>query len=1412
MQTKKSTLIGGAIKIVGLYLLVGFLWILFSDQLLDFLISDKGLYHQVSIYKGWGYVLVTGLLLYFLIKNHTDQISAGEMWLRMAHEAADMGTWRHDVDTGKIKFDERASRHYGFDTVDVSIDDVMVRVYPDDVSQLKQVVARALDPYTGGRYSTEYRVVHPDGSIHWLGVQAYISFGADGGKRRPVLSVGTSRDISVSKKADLQVRYFARLYAALSQVNQTIVRCNDRKVLFDSICKVAVNFGEFRLAWVGLLDEETGMLVPTAEYGAHDNELSFHQIDPREKPFRDGLIGLALRSGRVEICNDIQVETHMAHWREIAIRDHYHSAAAVPLRQNNRVVGLLNLYAEDSDFFMVMEEQKLLEEMGMDISFALDTIEMQKQHEQAVKGLLESEERFQKAFYSGPVGLAITRGADGVYIDANAAFSEIFGFSHDELIGQTSLGLNITTPAQRQAYTSLMMEQGFLHNEEMVLRNKSGQERVVLGSMETIELNHETCVLSTAIDITERKQAQGDLDKSEHRWTSLVKTIPDFIALFDEDGKYLFLNHYAKGYSEADVVGTQNIDYVIEEFRPEYLRKFQVAKQTGQTQYTEYQAYGDNGSKRYYDSYFTPIFEEGHFVYMLAVARDITDRKAAEQVLSFSQQQLRSMIHEAPISMAMFDMNMRYIAASHRWEREYGNGQTELIGKSHYEIHPDIPGRWQQAHRRGLAGETLSNDEDLWVHENGSREWLSWAIVPWHDMQGDIGGIIISAENITARKLGEENLRESEERFRQLVNNIEEVFWIFDLVEKKDLYISPAIEKIWMLPVESFYTNPNQFTDSILPEDRPIVLGALELQARGIKTDTQYRISRPDGSIRWIWDRAFPVFDENEKLIRATGILADITEAKKVEMDLLELNQNLEQRVNERTAEVQDLYQNAPAGYHSIDRNGVFVRINQTELNWLGYTREEVVGIKSFNDIVTVEGKKIFEESFVRFKSQGWIKDLEVDVIRKDGSTFPVLLNGTAIYNERGEFIMSRSTLVDITERKQAEMQIQAANVALEKAAKLKDEFLANMSHELRTPLNAIIGLSESLQENTYGELAPRQRKTLDVISESGRHLLELINDILDLSKIEAGMLELQYETVDLKSVCEAARLMVNEPARKKEIQITISIAVELQTIQADHRRLKQMIVNLLSNAVKFTPQFGSIGLEVTPENENAIRFTVWDTGIGIKDEHLKKLFKPFVQVDSSLTKKYEGTGLGLALVNQLAEMHNGSIGVESVPEQGSRFYFIIPAQASQNFANEENLEAPEMLSNEIETPAAPITLLLAEDNPTNMMFTSDYLAMKGFNIVTAENGLQALEKTYQHKPNLIIMDIQMPELDGLEAIRRLRAAPEHAAVPIIALTALAMPGDRERCLEAGASEYLAKPVSLHKLLGMINKLLQDAS
>jgi signal transduction histidine kinase/CheY-like chemotaxis protein len=391
------------------------------------------------------------------------------------------------------------------------------------------------------------------------------------------------------------------------------------------------------------------------------------------------------------------------------------------------------------------------------------------------------------------------------------------------------------------------------------------------------------------------------------------------------------------------------------------------------------------------------------------------------------------------------------------------------------------------------------------------------------------------------------------------------------------------------------------------------------------------------------------------------------------------------------------------------------------------------------------------------------------------------------------------------------ERRVEERTAELRKANRSKDEFLASMSHELRTPLNGILSLSESLEAGTYGELKPRQVEILRIIAESGKHLQALINDILDLSKIEAGKLELQAKPTTVSTFCQASIRMVKQTAFKKNLQVSMANTSNIEVIHADERRLKQMLVNLLSNSVKFTPEGGQIDLEVSREGDDAIRFSVRDTGIGIPADQLDRLFKPFVQLDSSLARQYTGTGLGLALTSQLAELHGGSVGVESEVGKGSCFYFIIPTQSLSALGVEN-----EKLSARINPPETAAKhqgekrrILLVEDNVINMMVANDYLIAKGYHVDTASNGFEAIESAQTNKPDLILMDIQMPGMNGFEAITRLHATPETATVPIIALTALAMPGDRKRCLDAGANEYLAKPASLKKLEEMIEDLLQ---
>jgi PAS domain S-box-containing protein len=556
------------------------------------------------------------------------------------------------------------------------------------------------------------------------------------------------------------------------------------------------------------------------------------------------------------------------------------------------------------------------------------------------------------------------------------------------------------------------------------------------------------------------------------------------------------------------------------------------------------------------------------------------------------------------------------------------------------------------------------------------------------------------------------------------------------------------------------------------------------------------------------------------------------------------------------------------------------------------------------------------------------------------------------VRDEQGAIFAGMAVSHDITELKRAEQalleerrllaqrveertaDLSAANAELARSARLKDEFLANMSHELRTPLNAVLGISEALREQAYGPLTDRQDHAVSMIEESGRHLLAMINDILDLARIGAGKLDLECETVPIGALCEASLRMVRQAVAKKELDMRLELDPRAPLIWGDPRRLKQILVNLLANAVKFTPLGGSVGLETRLDPEQGrLRFTVWDTGIGIAPELLTRLFQPFVQVEGGLARQYEGSGLGLSLVYNLTQLHGGSVEVESSSGSGSRFTVLLPwdaeAEAPQPAAAEQphassgplrralivedapiaaeqlarylaelelhselhtagagvaeraaasqpdlivlDLLLPDVSGWEVlaqlqanprtrpipvlivsvvdeaargrslgaaaylvkpftrsdirhalqelhvgqatDGPAAPEQplILVAEDNEASSNILVDYLTAVGYEVAVARSGTEVIALARDLRPALILMDIQMPGMDGLEATRRIRADESFARVPIIAMTALAMPGDREVCLAAGADDYLSKPISLKRLATFIADYLRQS-
>jgi PAS domain S-box-containing protein len=416
--------------------------------------------------------------------------------------------------------------------------------------------------------------------------------------------------------------------------------------------------------------------------------------------------------------------------------------------------------------------------------------------------------------------------------------------------------------------------------------------------------------------------------------------------------------------------------------------------------------------------------------------------------------------------------------------------------------------------------------------------------------------------------------------------------------------------------------------------------------------------------------------------------------------------------------------------------------------------------------------------------------------------------------------ISSRKTMERVLEQERHSLErrvmeqtaeLRLANAELARAARLKDEFLANMSHELRTPLNAVLGLSASLQEGVYGPLTPQQDQTLRTVEESGRHLLNLVNDVLDLSKIEAGVINLVFEEFPLDDICQESLRIVRESAQKKGLRVTYRNTTSGLAVIADERRVKQILVNLLSNAVKFTPR-GEVGLEIDlrPDGK-VVCISVWDTGIGISEDQQRYLFKPFVQLDNSLSREHSGAGLGLVLVRRMVDLHSGTITVQSTPGVGSRFTIHLPRDPTRG---PRGNAIP--TNQEMQIPSTSVAgrkkylILVAEDNEANLKLLEDYLVASGFSVEVARNGRQVLERTRVKKPDVILMDIQMPEIDGLEVTRLLRSDPSMRSVRIITVTAFAMEQDSAKCFAAGADDHFTKPIDMRDLVRAIDNQLQN--
>ena len=582
--------------------------------------------------------------------------------------------------------------------------------------------------------------------------------------------------------------------------------------------------------------------------------------------------------------------------------------------------------------------------------------------------------------------------------------------------------------------------------------------------------------------------------------------------------------------------------------------------------------------------------------------------------------------------------------------------------------------------------------------------------------------------------------------------------------------------------------------------DTPITPGfeALVFKAsRGIEDIYELTYIRKDGSRFPAVVSVTALRDTVDAIIGYLLIGTDNTARKLVEAE----QRKLDQRLRDQQFYTRSLIESNIDALMTTDPFGIISDVNKQMEALTGCTRDELIGAP-FKGYFTDPEKA--DAGIRQVLSERKVTDYELTARARNGKETVVSYNATTFYDRdrtlQGVFAAAR----DVTERKRVEAELQQARAAAESASQIKSEFLASMSHEIRTPINAIIGIADLLAKTT---LSPEQNKYVRVFRRAGDNLMNLINDILDLSKVEAAQLELEQTGFSLSDLLDKIREMLSVRAEEKGLSLVFEIAPDVpDNLIGDPNRLRQVLLNLIGNAIKFT-ESGEVSLHVTPDAglpaPGALRFTITDTGIGIPVEKLGAVFERFTQADSSTTRKYGGSGLGLTISKRLVELMGGRIWVESSVGGGSVFSFTVRLEVSSSAMH----RAPVPAGARPEPALLALRILLVEDSADNRLITVAFLAETPYWVDIAENGAIALEKFIAGSYDLVLMDRQMPVMDGLTATRAIRdweTANQRPPTAILALTASALRGDQEKCMAAGCTAFLTKPIKQDVLLQAI--------
>ncbi len=685
--------------------------------------------------------------------------------------------------------------------------------------------------------------------------------------------------------------------------------------------------------------------------------------------------------------------------------------------------------------------------------------------------------------------------------------------------------------------------------------------------------------------------------------------------------------------------------------------------------------------------------------------------------------------------------------------------------------------------------------EWTYVRKDGSQLLVQLTISAAYDANAEPIATVGIARDITARKHAEAQLQIVVRRLGLATQVLDVGVWDLD-VRTNEIFWDEKMREIYRLP-NDVPMNYQSWARTVVPEDLPKAEATLQrVIASKSQGSTEFRITLPDGSVRHIQTAEDVMLNDVGEVVRVVGVNRDVTQMKESEEAL---------RLSEER--FYNAFEYAAVGMALVSLAGRWFKVNRALCALTGYSAEELCEM-TFLDIThpddlavgSAESQPLLDGDIPYVKT-------EKRYFHKDGSVVWILLGVSVLRDQQGKPLYYITQIEDITKMKQAMTRQQELTEKAQAAEKVKSDFLATMSHEIRTPMNGVIGMTGLLLDTG---LDAEQRKLAETIRTSGQSLMGLLNDILDFSKIEAGQLSLEEIDFDLRKVVEDSLQLMAGQARAKGLDLDCEVALgKISKVRGDPGRLQQILTNLISNAIKFT-RVGEVTVCVTVENEMeaeiAVRFEVKDTGIGIAPQTQAQLFHPFVQADSSTSRKFGGTGLGLAICKRLTESMNGRIGLESTLGEGSTFWVVL------NFSRQIGIqldlpavpESPKLKPLVISSAAVALRherILLAEDNIVNQQVALGNLRKLGYRADVVANGFEVLHALESQRYDIILMDCQMPDLDGYEATRQIRQIEgKTRRTWIIAMTANVMDGDREKCLAAGMDDYISKPLDRSEL------------